>query len=617
MGKRLLVILVFALGLLLSNSVFAKIDYWKIDDIKTNIAGAKGTAYTVFQGDDPEAFDVEFVGNIDFDGYTFFLVKVSGGPLNAANETGVAAGMSGSPVYVEGKLVGAIAYGWSFTTGGIGAVTPFEYMHDEYAGVKKSAHFPHEVKFPYQGDEMVLSQIPILSRNADNHLTRELFSSLAFTSARAKTKIVPEKKLCPGCALSVHLISGDFVIDGVGTITAIDSETGAIYAFGHSFFDSGSMSQFPAYRVPITYIARSHADSFKLSGSDWRGEGAVIDYDGNFGIYGKVGGNAETIPVDISMRDLKGKSESIHFEIPYFPLTALAVEVAVSKVLGTNLDLGSDGNLAVKGRIVPQGFREIFVDEIIPKSDRYITFYGKKDLQDDKDGEGGSQFFGFERYFALLSTILSEIESVRIERLQLEFAEVEAKTFVIESAFVRNEKVPLGGSLEVVVGIAEAKLSGEARERYEVIVPLQIPKNAIPGEYGVYIESGWGFVDRNPNLKHLPGSITELIERMNGAKRSDGVYLQAVVKTGPDSEDFHHAETGPSNGEPAWKKTGTPSKKFKEYEEVLVRSEMKSPVKDAVIGGVGRFKLDFVVVDPPVVHLKQRGLLARIFSWKK
>src|SRR5258705_14020282 len=90
-------------------------------------AGMKGTGKTVFHGETIESFDVEIVGllpNIG-PGQNLILGRCTGGPLA---ETGILAGMSGSPVTIDGKLVGAIAYSWGFAKDAIAGITPIEEM---------------------------------------------------------------------------------------------------------------------------------------------------------------------------------------------------------------------------------------------------------------------------------------------------------------------------------------------------------------------------------------------------------------------------------------------------------------------------------------------------------
>src|ERR1700691_4578114 len=100
------------------------LSYWQVDDIR---AGMKGQGRTVMKGTKVESFDVEILGVMKntSPGRDMILARLSG--LGLEN-TGVIAGMSGSPVYIDGKLVGAVAYAWPFGKEPIAGVTPFSQM---------------------------------------------------------------------------------------------------------------------------------------------------------------------------------------------------------------------------------------------------------------------------------------------------------------------------------------------------------------------------------------------------------------------------------------------------------------------------------------------------------
>jgi len=126
--------LVLSIGLLLSlspNQIGSALggpkpdSYWQIDDLR---AGMKGQGRTVMKGTKIEAFDAEILGVLKntSPGRDMILCRLSG--LNLEN-TGVVAGMSGSPIYVDGKLLGAVAYAWPFGKEPIAGVTPFCQMH--------------------------------------------------------------------------------------------------------------------------------------------------------------------------------------------------------------------------------------------------------------------------------------------------------------------------------------------------------------------------------------------------------------------------------------------------------------------------------------------------------
>jgi hypothetical protein len=118
--------------------------FWAVEDLKP---GMKGYGLSVFQGTRPEKFDVEILGVLRqvSPGRDLILARLSGCNLEY---TGVVAGMSGSPVYVEGKLVGAVSYAWTFAKEPIAGITPFAQMvefvdsFERREGVAKARRFP-------------------------------------------------------------------------------------------------------------------------------------------------------------------------------------------------------------------------------------------------------------------------------------------------------------------------------------------------------------------------------------------------------------------------------------------------------------------------------------------
>src|SRR6516162_3573115 len=126
--------LVLSIGLLLSlspNQIGSALggpkpdSYWQIDDLR---AGMKGQGRTVMKGTKIESFDAEVLGILKntSPGRDMILCRLSG--LNL-EKTGVIAGMSGSPIYIDGKLLGAVAYAWPFGKEPIAGITPFCQMY--------------------------------------------------------------------------------------------------------------------------------------------------------------------------------------------------------------------------------------------------------------------------------------------------------------------------------------------------------------------------------------------------------------------------------------------------------------------------------------------------------
>lgn len=218
----------------------------------------------------------------------------------------IAAGMSGSPVYVNGKLLGALASSFSnFSKISWGGIAPFELMEDDQKPTGLTLHAAAR-SFIYQDKlftPIALSTISVLpdmlSRLEKNHLgldleffrkNKFLISAQSGRSSRADRNF-SAKNLKPGMPIVVDLAEwrdqkGELnTISAVGTITYIDRKSGRVYAFGHPFLDAKKV--FYTFRTcRIIETVESDFDAYKIPGekSDVLG---VIDYDSTYGVYGK------------------------------------------------------------------------------------------------------------------------------------------------------------------------------------------------------------------------------------------------------------------------------------------------------------------------------------------
>ena len=242
--------------------------------------GMKGYGLTVFQGNKIEKFSVDILGVLTKTGpgSNLILAKISGGPIK---HTGVIAGMSGSPVYINGKLIGAIAYTWGFTKTPIAGITPISEMLDvfKFKKAKKPPKFKirhtektklHGKKISYNNSSFRPVKTPIIFSGMNPAVFSILSSSfkdqgfMPVIGGGASRRLVNSKsydKLYPGSAIGVQLVSGDMNITGIGTVTYVNRDK--ILAFGHPMMMRGNAS-FPMTSAYIHTIMPSMKLSFKL-----------------------------------------------------------------------------------------------------------------------------------------------------------------------------------------------------------------------------------------------------------------------------------------------------------------------------------------------------------------
>src|SRR5262245_29273152 len=314
--NRFVPVLIIVLGLILTPSLSAQksmapaIDGPQLFPLEDIRPGLKGTAKTVFSGTQPEEFGVEILGVLPgFPGprQSAIIARLSG---EKAEKTGVFAGMSGSPVFIDGKLVGAIAFSFPFSKEPIAGITPIKQMIDLFnkgsenqngkpkepravsfsqlaatewkPNLPKQAVSPVSLFAPVAADSPLL---PLLGQQMTPIATPLVFSgisqeALAMFSPQliasgllpvsgaggdaAITSLAPfnDKTFPFGSSISVQLVRGDYSLAAAGTVTMRDGDH--IYAFGHPFLSLGS-SDMPMSECSVVTVVPNVNNSFKLA----------------------------------------------------------------------------------------------------------------------------------------------------------------------------------------------------------------------------------------------------------------------------------------------------------------------------------------------------------------
>src|SRR5438270_1119012 len=331
-----------------------------VDEIRP---GMVGVGRTVFDGTRVEEFKVHVLGvlqNVIGPHRNLVLARLEGGPL--AN-TGVIAGMSGSPVYVDGRLIGAVSYALgAFSKEPIAGITPIAEMTDStsFGNTLRPAAARVHVDFPLTREHLTAAfrkalnwnrpfaerpdEAQLAGLNAVNGLAsgqlakllRPIATPLAmsgwepdvadlFGSAFQDQGFIPtggsaaalrdgekpyEGPLKPGDAVGVMLVGGDLMLGGTGTITHIDGDK--VYAFGHPMYNLGP-TEFPMTRAYVYTVLPSLFSSMKLSST---GEiiGTVLQ-DRATAIAGRLGPGPRMLPVTVSLESNRGPARAFHFGV--------------------------------------------------------------------------------------------------------------------------------------------------------------------------------------------------------------------------------------------------------------------------------------------------------------
>jgi hypothetical protein len=281
------------------------------------VRGQKGYGLTVLSGTEPVRFEAEVVGvmrNVAPD-LSYILARLSGQGLE---ESGVAAGMSGSPVFFDGRLAGAVAFAWPFSREAIAGITPIGAMREIDAGGGGIPAVAAAAAPPVTLADLVAGRIPedLLQRGLATwrpavaggatagipwsvagfgEATRAVLAQSLGAVAPAGEALPAAgglPRLTPGGAVAAVLVDGDLRLAATGTVTDVVGDR--VFAFGHPFLALGSV-EVPMAASEIVTVVASEYSSFKVANL-----GPVVGafhFDRQAGIAGRMGVEAETLPM--------------------------------------------------------------------------------------------------------------------------------------------------------------------------------------------------------------------------------------------------------------------------------------------------------------------------------
>ena len=369
--------------------------FFQLKDVRP---GQHGIGRTVFHGNRIEEFQVEILGVLEnlTPKQSIILAKLSGGPLE---ETGVMQGMSGSPVYIDGKLLGAVALGFPFSKQPIAGIQPIEQMIADSEPARQpaiargasggSSHVSGNIFPAMLASEHTATSLPATVESRFGTLT-EIFTplSLAGFGPRTIQAFAPQfRKLGldlqegvssgsppsqaltgsvqPGSMISVGLVTGDMTISADGTVTYVDGKR--VYAFGHRFLDAGSID-LPFARADVIALLPTLNSSFKLSSPrEWVGS---ITSDRSSAIAGEIGRPARMIPLTVSVKSNETSVHDYHLRVindrlltPFVTQTALFAAIdRTERTLGSGT-LRLRGQVRFEGSLPPLNVGDVFISD--------------------------------------------------------------------------------------------------------------------------------------------------------------------------------------------------------------------------------------------------------------
>jgi hypothetical protein len=489
-------------------------------------AGMHGTGRTVFTGDKVEDFQVEILGVLENVGpkESLILGRLSGGPLE---HTGVMQGMSGSPVYIDGKLIGAVAMAFPYAKDPIAGIRPIEEMlrvdndppqrQATVRGLGKNADvaslFPTHDATGF-GDTRMTEVATPLSLSGFTASAVEQFSpqmrKLGLEPRQGiSTGGAPENimgnpaRLQPGSMISVELMTGDMSVGADGTITAIDGNK--VYAFGHRFLAVGP-TDLPFTRSEVIALLANINTSFKISsGRELMG---VISQDRDTAVEGSLGKRAALVQLDISVTGDTKHVENYHMQMvndrllsPYLMQMALFSAIdATERATGVS-SIVVHGAIEFENRKDPVVLRNIYA------------------------GDGGSAMLAATSTAVPLSYLMQAgFDQLKVKRISLQLEAFDVKKELnIGQVYLSRREVKPGDTIELMT-----QLDGENGVELTRSLKYTVPLGTAPGTLYFTVADGTqtGLAELKQIVADTPLSPEQSISTVGRLRPSDKAYVR-------------------------------------------------------------------------------------------
>lgn len=496
--------------------------------------GMRGYGKTVFQGTKIETFNIEVVGilrKIDF-GFDMILIKVLDGPV-VDRKLQTVAGMSGSPIYIDDRLIGAYAYGFSFQQEPIAGVTPISAMLDctepgsadpgkstrtladaggikiggrLFTGAKIATNAAEALQLKGTVTDNTLIMTPVATPVFINGMNeralkplQQLFDKYNLQAAPGPGGRTDEKapQLEAGSAVGISLMSGDSNMAAVGTVTYVKDDT--VLCFGHPFMGRGNINM-PLSVCYIDGIVSSASSSFKLGSPIGKPVGTATS-DRKFALAGKVGQVSETIKGLLYLKDdIRTLDNRYSVEVINDPEFA-PILLYLYFMVGGAADLGDvmgSGEGTYTGKMVMStdkygdiSFDSVFAPEI-----------------------GAWDMPMFELYTLSGFLLRNKYEPVKINQVYVNMSFVPGRNFANIEKIIPDRLVARPG--EDVNFTVKIRPYGKPVE--EKIVKVHIPENTVDQVMGIIIAGG----SEASSLKSMLTAVPDQEEGVKGIIR----YLQ-------------------------------------------------------------------------------------------
>jgi hypothetical protein len=514
------------------------VEFYPLESIQP---GQTGYGKTVFEGTRVDTFEVEILGVLKNVGpkQNMILARLSGGPIA---RTGVFAGMSGSPVYIDDKLIGAVAYAFPFAKEPFAGITPIREMVDIFK--EKPEPGPRRVHRvnPYKMYDVAqlpsflshfeLPQFivePSLTRRQDLGRLQPIATPLnlsgfsprsiqQFSSQLELLGLVPvrgmgtalmeaneDTPLQAGSTITVQLVRGDIDVSASGTATHIEGDR--IYGFGHPFLSVG-YTDLPLNKGAVLTIIPNLMTSEKVSAT--LEPIGSIKQDRATGILGVAGEESQLIPVRLRLHTSRNEVKELNFEVVSDNfLTPFLMSFTVhSSIVSSERSIGGQ-TIQIKCTISIKGHSDINFESSV------------SDLV-------SSPVFAALAVASPVNFLLSSgFEELVMEKIDVELTAVEqTREATVEKVWQDRLDVDPGEEVDLTVFLRQA--NGDTMvQKY----PVKIPEEISPGPLKIVVADGMSLTREDAETgvgEFIPESLQQLIKAINNLKKNDRLYIRLV-----------------------------------------------------------------------------------------
>lgn len=513
--------------------------FMRVDEIRP---GMVGTGHTVFAGSTREPFTARIVGvlrNVIGPKRDIILAKLEGGPIKDA---GVIQGMSGSPVYIDGRLVGAVSYALgAFPKEAFAGITPIgEMVEDAALATPRAQAGRAAIEFPLTPERVAASLrlahtrlfgAPMSAAAVEQGLRpigvpltlggiepgvadflRSALSTTAFVPVSAGTGVSNRsnpphqpspRPFAPGDAIGISIINGDLQIGATGTVTYVDGAR--VYAFGHPFLNLGPID-FPMTRAEVMTVLPSMATSIKIAALGE--EVGAITQDRATTIAGRMGARATMIPVSIKLTSERGIRRDMHFGIVHDQmLTPLYGYVAVLNALISYERQAGASTFALRGSVAVEGQPPVTFDDVV-SGDMALP-------------AGASAVAG-----PLAALLATDRGTARVTGITLDVAARETiATATIERVWIDAVRPRPGDIVPLHVQVRHFRGATET-----ITIPVELPAHA-RGRLSLMVSDGTALADweRRDGRAETPATVADLVRVLNKTPRANRIYVRLLA----------------------------------------------------------------------------------------